>query len=361
VEPDPLPLAGGQRRRFVPDGIGHAESPETVGESCAAYQRRVLVRHAEAGCGVLAESRHCPGMTHQERRLQIHEVGDARQRAVRVVRRQGHRERRLGGDDALPRVPFAEIVQDRRRVAGEDSGDLGIELRPGAAAGQVGRGVDTPDAVSDFDVLRELGDPGRHRDLFARRPARPAAPVPPLVGGADRLLDRGGHAQVGGQGLCHLRVVGDHAVHLLVAADRELEAHPDPVQRLAAASQQPQHRAEADEAALVVGELVGLHGDVVAEPLGLLVRIGVTSDAHQQSGVVERGPLGLIEAEPVGDPQRDQTLPEDVLHGLVEAQIDAERQRRHELRESQPRPAPDHRNVLCHRAPGRRVWHLPLR
>ena len=35
VQPDPLPLAGGERRRLVPDGVGHPEPAE------AADQRRL--------------------------------------------------------------------------------------------------------------------------------------------------------------------------------------------------------------------------------------------------------------------------------------------------------------------------------
>jgi hypothetical protein len=82
-----------------------------------------------------------------------------------------------------------------------------------------------------------------------------------------------------------------------------------------------------------VGVLVGLHRDVVAQPLRLLVRVGVTPHVDQQGCVVNRDPVVLSHADLLGEPERDQALPEHVLHRLTEPEVDPERQRGHELRE----------------------------
>ena len=76
----------------------------------------------------------------------------------------------------------------------------------------------------------------------------------------------------------------------------------------------------------------GLQRDVVAEPLGLLVRVGVAADVDEQRGVVDDRALVLVEPDALGEPQRDQALPQHVLHRLPEAEVDAERER--------ARPAP---------------------
>ena len=46
----------------------------------------------------------------------------------------------------------------------------------------------------------------------------------------------------------------------------------------------------------------------------------------------------LVEAEPLGDPDRDQALAQDVLHRLAEPEIDAQRERADEFREPDLRP-----------------------
>ena len=80
-----------------------------------------------------------------------------------------------------------------------------------------------------------------------------------------------------------------------------------------------------------VDVLVALQRDVVAEPLGLLVGVGVAADVGEQRGVVDDRPLLLVEAEVLGKAERDPALAQHVLHRLAEPEIDAERQRTDEL------------------------------
>ncbi len=100
-----------------------------------------------------------------------------------------------------------------------------------------------------------------------------------------------------------------------------------------AGAEQAHHAQRLAGRARLVVELGRLQGDVVAEPLRLLVGVGVAADVHQQRAVVDGRPSLVVEADPLGDPQRDQALPQDVLHRLAEAQVDPQRQRGHDLGE----------------------------
>ncbi len=132
------------------------------------------------------------------------------------------------------------------------------------------------------------------------------------------------------------------------AGDGELEPDPEAVQRRLAGAQTPHGRA-AIERALVSSwsYLIGLQPDVVAEPLRLLVRVGVAADVDEQRGVVDDRPLLLVEPDALGEPERDQALAEDMLHRLPEAEIDPERERGDELRQ------PDLRATSLARHPAR--------
>jgi hypothetical protein len=59
----------------------------------------------------------------------------------------------------------------------------------------------------------------------------------------------------------------------------------------------------------------------------------VAADVDQQRGVVDDRTLLLIQPTRLGQPHGDQALAQDVLHRLVEAEVDAERERRHQLGE----------------------------
>src|SRR5262249_17189210 len=87
---------------------------------------------------------------------------------------------------------------------------------------------------------------------------------------------------------------------------------------------------------LVLG---ALERDVVAEPFGLLMGVRMTADVHEQRRVVDDDALTVVEADPLGQPQRDQALPEDVLHRLPEAKVDTQRERRDEFGQAHARAA----------------------
>ena len=80
--------------------------------------------------------------------------------------------------------------------------------------------------------------------------------------------------------------------------------------------------------ALRLAERVGLDEDerAVVYYTALLISVGCHSDAHadQQRGVVHDRPFVLVEADALGQAQRDQALSEHVLHRLPEPEIDPE-------------------------------------
>jgi hypothetical protein len=118
------------------------------------------------------------------------------------------------------------------------------------------------------------------------------------------------------------------------SGDRERQPHPEPVQRrVAAPAQQPHRRHRAARIVQLVLVLVGLDGEVVPEPLGLLVRVGVTADVHEQRRVVDDDLVLVGQPELICEPEGDQALAEHVLHRLPEPEVDPEGQRGHELRQ----------------------------
>jgi hypothetical protein len=61
--------------------------------------------------------------------------------------------------------------------------------------------------------------------------------------------------------------------------------------------------------------------DVVTEPRRLLVRVGMTAKPREQSDVVDNRPLGLVEADILGDPQAKHARAQDVLHRLANPEV----------------------------------------
>jgi hypothetical protein len=110
------------------------------------------------------------------------------------------------------------------------------------------------------------------------------------------------------------------------------------VERRVAGAEQSQAGHVHPQAPQIVVVLDRLRGDVVAEPLGLLVGVRVAADVDEQRGVVDDRSLLLVQPERLREPQRDQALPQDVLHRLAEAEIDAKRQSGDQLGQSNVRP-----------------------
>ena len=59
--------------------------------------------------------------------------------------------------------------------------------------------------------------------------------------------------------------------------------------------------------------------------------VRMAADVHQQRRVVHDHALTVVEADALGQTQRDQALAQDMLHRLPEAKVDAQGQGRHQL------------------------------
>jgi hypothetical protein len=126
-------------------------------------------------------------------------------------------------------------------------------------------------------------------------------------------------------------MIGDHPVKVVVAGHGKLQANPESVQRRVAASESPKRRGDGGEANRIVIVLQRFKPDVVAEPLRLLVGVSVAADVDKQRRVVDDRPCVSVEANPLCQPQGNQTLPEYVLHRLAEPQVYAQGQGRDKL------------------------------
>ena len=169
---------------------------------------------------------------------------------------------------------------------------------------------------------------------LALEPGRPAAPVPLLVGRAERLERRRRAARAArrasarwprGAPIMSSTSLRPESANSSPTRKRCSGGLPEPRRRIAAAI--------ARGLVELVVVLARLQRDVVAEPLRLLVRVGVAADVDEQRGVVDDRPRLLVEADALREAQRDQALPQHVLHRLPEAEVDAERERGDELRQ----------------------------
>jgi hypothetical protein len=162
--------------------------------------------------------------------------------------------------------------------------------------------------------------------------------VPPLIRGGERLQHRLGCAELLAERARHLRVVLAHPVEVAAPRDRELEPDPEAMQGRIAGADELHRRRRSAYARHLVLVLDRLQRDVVAEPLRLLVRVGVAADAEEQGRVVDDRSFIVIEPHPLRQAQRDEALAQNVLHRLPEAEVDAERERGDELRQPNVRP-----------------------
>ena len=296
------------------------------------------------------------------RRLQVDEVGDREERPIDALAREHDGQRRLGVDHGIPGADRVESGQQAVAVGCDDCGELRIELLPAASLRELLRAVDAADAVCDLDELRQLGEPRRQRHRLALAVARPSSAVPLLVRRVDRLAHRLPQAELLRQQPGNGRVVGEHVVGRVAPRQRKLEPEAEAVERRVAGAEPAHRRGGHTEASGLVVVLDGLDGDVVAEPLRLLVGVRVTADVDQQRRVVDVGTRLVVEPDSLREPQRDQTLTEDVLHRLPEPEIDPERERRDQLGQADARPV--HVAVVGathrHRLTGRRtIFYRP--
>ena len=297
----------------------------------AAQGPRVGVGESERPAGRGREAGDRARVPEEVGRLEVHEIGDSHQRRVEPLAGEDDRQRRLGRDHGVPRRCGGEAGEDSLGVGLQQVRHRGVELPAPPLAGEGPGGLRPADAVRHLDELGRLREPRRDGHAFAAALPWPAAPVPALVGRRERFEDGRRKLQVLGERPRDRRVVLDHAVDLAMPRERELQAQAETVERRMPGPDREHARGRRAQAPQLVVVLRRLQRDVVAEPLRLLVGVGVAAHVDEQRGVVDGDALLLRQVLALGEPQRDQALAEDVLHRLPEAEVDAERERRDEL------------------------------
>ena len=221
------------------------------------------------------------------RRLQIDEPADRAQRVVALARRTSA----IASDGSASMTVSHEPASSRwskifARVEPKRVDEQRVELRaPSSARRAASRRVDAADPVRHLGELGELHDPGAPSGS-RRRLSLPGQPRPShrsyepasassTVVGQVRVALPSFAGQPG--------VPGDHVAHLAAAGDRELETRAEAVKRRRAGPEQAHSRRRSRDAERLVLVLRRLQRDVVAEPLRLLVRVGVAADVDQQA------------------------------------------------------------------------------
>ena len=231
MEANPFPFTGAERPRLVPDRVGDAEPAEIVHETGTPQRANLRIRQSELGAGGRRQVSDRSGMPKRVRRLEVDEVRDRRERVVKTITGQHHRQSGLGVDHRVPGRDRVEARQDRLRLARHQLGERRVELLAATPLRELPCRLHAADPERDLRELGQLGDTRRQRDLLALQLAWPAVPVPLLVGAAERLEHIVGQPELLAQRPCDRGVVGDHAVHIAVAGQRELEPDPKATQR----------------------------------------------------------------------------------------------------------------------------------
>ena len=307
VHPHPLPLGTGERRSASTRPGWRRRSARRRGGGrhgaravTSSFGRPSCTAAASASAATLRE---CPS-------VKGHLRSTKSPIAVSRASRPGVVQPGLGvggdGERSLPRV-VAGRREERVGIRGERVDDGRVEVTAAPAPGHrdgtlhavhpvvhLGHVGELRHAHLDRDVRRPTHPPAARR----RRTARTCTPASRSTSGAEADVPRQGGRR---------RAVGvDQRGELAARVAHQRGHHPHPLpQRLAArdvAEQEPQ----VGQARPVDEVGVAAHRDVVAEPAGVLLRVRVTADPHEQRRVVDRGLLLAAEAEPVGQPARDR-------------------------------------------------------
>ena len=185
--------------------------------------------------------------------------------------------------------------------------------------------------MCDLGELRELSESRGQGNLGPLQLPGPPAAVPLLVCAAEGREHVRRQVELLAKEPGDAGVLAHHPVDVTTSLEHELECDSEPMQRRVPGPDESERGRRAAQAPELVVVLPRLQLDVVAEPLRLLVRIGVAADVDEQRRVVDIGARLVAEADPLRKAQRDQALPQDVLHRLPETQIDTERERGNEL------------------------------
>jgi hypothetical protein len=279
--------------------------------------------------GGLGEPGDGAGVPERVRELGVGEVGEHLQQRVEPVGRDDHRDR-LGVQQVGP-AGFRGPAQQRLAGRAERVGHPRVVRLAAPGPDRPGRGRVPAPAGPELGVPGQHRDPGRQRDRLAGQPGRVAGAVPAF----EAVPERGRHAGA------ELQSRGQQPGGLAVRPQRRVLRRPQ-VGRAgrAALLLRVAHDVRPDRD----GE-----GDLVTGVRRDLGRVRGAAQVAQQADADHLGAQRRIEAEPAGQPVRDQRAPDRVAERLAHAEVGCQRERGQHL---------DHPYRLG-RAP-RRVHHASL-
>ena len=336
MEMDTFGLGPVQRPGLVPDRVGYAEPPDVVHPGGPSYGDAFVVGQVQApGCRP-GKVRHRRGVTDRERRLEVGEVPHRSQRLVELGLRQGPAQRGLGREHLVPAARLVESGHQLISMPAEQVNQRGVELCPGPLPGHCHGSLEAAAGVEGGDDISEDDQPRGEPDLVTSHSPE-ALPVPALEALLQALPNVVAEPEPIGQLVGCQPVVAQVDQGVLPRRQRQRRPEPGLGQGRVTGPDTAHGVGERmGRLALVVAEAVALGSDVVPEPLGLLVGVGVATDPAQQTGVVGHVPLRDLELEKLRHPQGHQRVPQDMLHRLAQPEVGAKRDGRHQFGETDP-------------------------
>ena len=236
VSPGPLALGDAPLARLIPDTAGNPDHADVMHQRRPAQHHDIGRRKPEHRAGLGGQFGHSPGMAKTQRRLQVTEVGEGRQRPVKLVVSQYHAQLRVQRDHLIPRRDVPEPVEDLAVPGTETIHQIWIELRAPPLAGYAQRGLGAPSMVERLDEVGQVDQAdGGSKTLGTGRTGHPS-PVPPFECLQQRLAHRRPELQPPGEIARRLAVRHHHLLHRAARGGQELADHPDPAEtRLTAA------------------------------------------------------------------------------------------------------------------------------
>ncbi|HEX3318580.1 MAG TPA: hypothetical protein VHR88_11210 [Solirubrobacteraceae bacterium] len=182
-------------------------------------------------------------------------------------------------------------------ASAEQADELGIEMAARPIRRGFARGLDTATAMLDLDDVGKRHDANRDRQRLAGDAVGDAFAIPAFVGLAERIGQRLGQAQPRRELSLKPRVRMQELADLSETPPRKRRDPSGPRQAglpRTELAQDDQKELERLEISLV---RAGFEVDVIAEPLCLLVRIGMAIDVLQKPDVVGRNPIVVAQVE----------------------------------------------------------------
>jgi hypothetical protein len=333
VEPDPLGFGGRQCTGLVPNRVGDTESAKVVDEGSAAEVGDIRGGPRHRSRRSRREFCDCSSVPQGVRGFEIGEVADGFEGGVEPGGRQGWAKRRFGVDDRVPRGGLIDVSKQSGGVGGDEVDERWVELRAATLFGHVHCGVHATCTVEEREHVGEVDDPRFDADLVASCAVGCALAVPPFECVEHSLANIARKTELSAEMISRERVVRQHGVGLTDTAGEKPERDLCAVRAVVAGADLAHHRPEGPNADGIDEAELGFEGEVVPEPLCLLVGVDVAAHPRNQRHVVQSGPVVVRQAKPVADSHRQDALADGMLHRLAHAEVCPQRQDGQQLRE----------------------------